>query len=255
MKSPRTLFATFAGWLAITTAVGAQTAANNPSPSTDAIVLSPFEVAAGQDNGYAASGTLAGTRLRTDLRDVPASISVVTKQFMDDVGATNLEGLLTYTLGTEVFGLGGNFSNHGLDGNFTDVISQLRGAQGATRVRGIGSADQTRDFFITSAAMDGYNTERVEINRGPNAILFGLGNAAGIINTGLIKAQTNQTRTKVENQLGQHGTHRLSLDHNQVLIKDRLALRVATLYGDKRYQLKPAYVRDERIFGDRKSVV
>ena len=97
MKSPRTLFATFAGWLAITTAVGAQTAANNPSPSTDAIVLSPFEVAAGQDNGYAASGTLAGTRLRTDLRDVPASISVVTKQFMDDVGATNLEGLLTYT--------------------------------------------------------------------------------------------------------------------------------------------------------------
>ncbi|MSU66922.1 MAG: hypothetical protein EXS38_12675 [Opitutus sp.] len=248
MKFPRTLFATVAGWLAVTTAVEAQTA-NSPSPSTDTIVLSAFEVAAGQDNGYAASGTLAGTRLRTDLRDVPASISVVTKQFMDDIGATNLEGLLTYTLGTEAIGLGGNFSNHGLDGNFTDVISGLRGAQGATRVRGIGSADQTRDFFITSAAMDGYNTDRVEINRGPNAILFGLGNAAGIINTGLIKAQTNQTRTKVEAQFGQHDTHRLALDHNQVVIKDRLALRIATLYGDKRYQLKPAYVRDERIFG------
>ena len=220
-----------------------------PTPATDDVIeLSPFVVSPDDDTGYRASGTLAGTRLRTDLRDVAASISVITKDFMDDIGATNLEGLLTYTLGTEAAGLGGNFSSHGLDGNFTDVISGLRGAQGATRVRGIGSADQTRDFFITSAAMDGYNTDRVEINRGPNAILFGLGNAAGIINTGLIKARTNQTGTKVEAKYGQHGTYRLTLDHNQVLIKDRLALRVAALYGDQRYQQEPAYVRDERIF-------
>lgn len=251
---PRILLAALVGWLAASTAVVAQTvppaAAGTPPASSkdDLVLLSPFEVASEKDNGYAASGTLAGTRLRTDLRDVAASISVVTKQFMDDIGATNLDGLLTYTLGTEAAGLGGNFSNHGLDGNFTDIISGLRNAQGATRVRGIGSADQTRDFFLTSAAMDGYNTERVEINRGPNAILFGLGNAAGIINTGLIKAQTNLTKTKVEAQYGQHDTHRFSLDHNQVLIKDRLALRVATLYGDRRYQLKPAFVRDERMF-------
>lgn len=246
MKSQKNLLAALVGWLATSAAVDAQIA--TPPTKEVVIQLSPFEVAAGQDNGYAASGTLAGTRLRTDLRDVAASISVVNKQFMDDIGATDLAGLLTYTLGTEAAGLGGNFSNHGLDGNFTDVISGLRGAQGATRVRGIGSADQTRDFFITSTAMDGYNTDRVEINRGPNAILFGLGNAAGIINTGLIKAQTNQTKTKVETQYGQHGTHRLTLDHNQVVIKDRVALRIASLYGDKRYQLKPAYVRDERIF-------
>jgi outer membrane receptor protein involved in Fe transport len=237
--------------------LAAQTISSNPTipapagtkaAKDEVIELSPFVVSPDDDTGYRASGTLAGTRLRTDLRDVAASISVVTKQFMDDIGATNLEGLLTYTLGTEAAGLGGNFTSHGLDGNFTDVISGLRGAQGATRVRGIGSADQTRDFFITSAAMDGYNTDRVEINRGPNAILFGLGNAAGIINTGLIKARTNQTRTKLETQYGQHGTHRLTIDHNQVLIKDRLALRIATLYGDKRYQLQPAYIRDERIF-------
>jgi outer membrane receptor protein involved in Fe transport len=253
MNIPRIKLLT--AWLYAMLALGAapanqaQTNITPPAPLAEGVVvLSPFEVASGADNGYAASGTLAGTRLRTDLRDVAASISVVTKQFMDDIGATDLDGLLTYTLGTEAAGLGGNFSNHGLDGNFTDLISGLRGAQGATRVRGIGSADQTRDFFITSTSMDGYNTDRVEINRGPNAILFGLGNAAGIINTGLIKAHTNQTGTKVEAQYGQHDTFRVALDHNQILIKDRLALRIATLYGDKRYQLKPAYVRDERIF-------
>jgi outer membrane receptor protein involved in Fe transport len=242
---PRTLLAALVGWLATSAAVDAQT--TTPTKE-ETIKLSPFEVSAENDNGYAASGTLAGTRLRTDLRDVAASISVINKQFLSDIGANDLDGLLTYTLGTEAAGLGGNFSNHGLDGNFTDIISGLRNAQGATRVRGIGSADQTRDFFISSTAMDGYNTDRVEINRGPNAILFGLGNAAGIINTSLIKAETNKTKTKVEAQYGQHDTYRISLDHNQVLLKDRLALRVATLYGDKRYQLNPAYVRDERVF-------
>jgi outer membrane receptor protein involved in Fe transport len=248
MKSHRSLLAALSGWLVATTIVEAQTTPPSIPAKDDAVQLSPFEVAAGKDNGYAASSTLAGTRLRTDLRDVAASITVVTKQFMDDIGASNLDDLLTYTLGTEAAGVGGNFSNHGLDGNFTDVISTLRGAQGANRVRGIGSAELTRDFFITSTAMDGFNTERVEINRGPNAMLFGLGSAAGIINHGLIKAQTNRTGTKVDTQFGQHDTHRIALDHNQVLIKDRLALRVATLYGDKRYQLEPAFVRDERIF-------
>ena len=86
------------------------------------------------------------------------------------------------------------------------------------------------------------------MNRGPNAMLFGLGSAGGIINTSLIRALPNRTRTKVEGQYGQHDTGRVSFDHNQVVMKDRLALRIATLYGEKRYQIKPSFVRDERAF-------
>ncbi len=255
MKTPRTKSP--ASWL--TAMLSLFAAANLDAQTTvkttkveadkdEAVVLSPFEVNAGADNGYTASGTLAGTRLRTDLRDVAASVTVVTKQFMSDIGANTLDDLLTYTLGTEAAGLGGNFSNHGLDGDFTDFFGNVRSPQGSTRVRGIGSADQTRDFFISSTPMDGFNTDRVEINRGPNAILFGLGSAAGIINSGLIKAETNRSKTKVETQYGQHDTARIAFNHNQVLLKDRLALRIATLYSDKRYQLKHAYVKDERLF-------
>ncbi len=210
--------------------------------------MSPFEVAAEKDDGYKASGTLAGTRLRTDLRDVAASITVVTKEFMNDIGANTINDLLVYTVGTEAAGLGGNFSAAGSDANFTDFFGPVRSVQGSSRVRGLGGADYTRDYFLSSVPTDGYNTDRVEVNRGPNAMLFGLGSPSGIINTGLIRAMPNQTKSKVEAQYGQHDTHRISLDHNHVLLKDRLALRFATLYGERRYQIKPAFVRDERAY-------
>ena len=41
-------------------------------------------------------------------------------------------------------------------------------------MRGLASADSTRDFFVTDIPTDFYNVDRVEIQRGPNSILFGL---------------------------------------------------------------------------------
>ncbi len=250
MKSqPHIPLAAFAGWLAATAAALAQTTPA-PAPSkAETVQLSPFEVAAEKDDGYRATSTLAGTRLRTDLRDVAGSISVITKDFMNDIAANNLGDLLTYTAGTEVDGLGGNYSASGFNsGGFQEFTNAMRGTQSNTRVRGLGAADQTRDYFITDAPMDGYNVDRVEVNRGPNAMLFGLGRPGGIINSGLIQALTNRTKTKVETQFDQESSRRFVLDHNYVLKKDVLALRFATLLADQRYQIEPAYLRNERYF-------
>lgn len=252
MKSPRSFFAALAGWLTVATAADAQTLPSpvppKTPPSEEVLVLSRFDVAAEKDDGYRASSTLAGTRLRTDLRDVAASVTVITKDFMNDIGANNLEGLLTYTAGTEVEGLGGNISGSSSSGAFTDFSGGIRRVQGQTRVRGIGSAEQTRDYFITSAPLDGYIVDRVEVNRGPNAMLFGLGSPAGVINSGLIRALPSRTKTRVETQFDQESSGRLVFDHNQVLAKDRVALRVATLLEDKRFQMKPAHIRDKRVY-------
>jgi outer membrane receptor for ferric coprogen and ferric-rhodotorulic acid len=51
------------------------------------MVLSPFVVEATEDSCYQANSTLAGTRVRTELKDVASSISVVTQQFLQDTGA------------------------------------------------------------------------------------------------------------------------------------------------------------------------
>src|SRR5204862_3672233 len=80
----------------------------------DPISLSAFHVSSSADVGYTATSTLAGTRLNTPLRDVGTAVSVVTKEFLNDVNANDSSTLLTYTVSTEIGGMEGNYAG----GNF-----------------------------------------------------------------------------------------------------------------------------------------
>jgi outer membrane receptor for ferric coprogen and ferric-rhodotorulic acid len=160
----------------------AQQAAVPGSDEEKAIVLSPFVVSTSTDNGYAATSSMAGTRINTSLKDIAASISVVTKDMMTDLGVNNSGQLLTYTLGTEVSGSSGNFSGAATAPGSLQQDSVNRNFLPAARIRGLANADNTRDFFLTDIPWDSFNTDRVEVNRGPNAMLFGTGSPAGIIN-------------------------------------------------------------------------
>jgi len=248
---PRSVLVALAGWLAISTAADAQVVASIPKVET--VVLSPFEVLSEKDSGYRANGTLAGTRLRTELKDVAGSVSVVTKDFMNDIGANNLAELLVYTTGTEVSGLGGNMSSFDVAAGGVDPEQVNRQPASIVRIRSIGSgtsgSDQARDFFTTEIPSDGYNIDRVEINRGPNAMLFGLGSPSGIVNASLIKAGLQRNATSLEFKYGRFGSQREVLDHTQVLLKNQLAIRFATLTGEQKYMQQPAFARNERYYG------
>ena len=147
----------------------AQTTASNPDEDQEddeVVELSPFEIVSTQDKGYAASSSLAGSRLKTDLRDVASAISVVTPEFLRDTGSTNLRDVLVYTTSTEVNGIGGNFYGGNADDNaFRNQM--LANPQSGTRVRGLNTADLTRNFFVTSIPMDAYNTSRIIFNADP----------------------------------------------------------------------------------------
>jgi outer membrane receptor protein involved in Fe transport len=95
--------------------------------------------------------------------------------------------------------------------------------------------------------MDSYNTGRVDIQRGPNAVLFGIGSPAGIVNSSLNTAEFRDSG-KLENQIGSYGSVRYSLDVNQELLKKELALRVSALRDDSKYRQDPAFRDDHRIF-------
>ena len=249
MKTNRTivfaLFAATASWQGLL----AQTTAPAAAAETDEEVLqlSPFEVVAEEDSGYVATSTLAGTRIRTDLRDVGAAISVITKEFMKDIGATDNSTLLQYTTNAEVAGTRGTYAGLG-NGTSVDETGNLRSPGGAQRVRGLASADNTRDFFTTDIPWDGYNVDRIDIQRGPNSILFGLGSPAGIVNASLNGAGF-RNRGGLEYRFGSYGSQRASLDVNQVLIKDVLAIRFDGLYNRERYQQNPAFQDDKRVYG------
>lgn len=229
--------------LAAQTAAPAPAAA--PAAEEEVVVLSPFEVTSNADSGYAATDTLAGTRIRTELRDVGSSISVVTKEFLQDVGATNNATLLQYTTNTEVAGTLGTYSGLGNSQTLSETDT-LRRSSANQRVRGLSSADNTRDFFTTDIPWDSYNVERVDIQRGANAIMFGLGSPAGIINASVNNAGFNN-RGQVDLRYGSYGSMRGSLDYNHVLLDEVLSLRVSGLLDNKKFQQDPAYENDHRL--------
>ena len=114
----------------------------------EVLVLSPFEVTAQEDNtGYAAATTLAGNRLNTDIKDLGTSLSVYTQQFLKDIGATDNQSLLKYTLGTEIGGVNGNYSGSG-GGTAPNADASYLNPQSTNRVRGLVSADNTRDLYL-----------------------------------------------------------------------------------------------------------
>ncbi|WP_404424524.1 TonB-dependent receptor plug domain-containing protein [Nibricoccus sp. IMCC34717] len=218
-----------------------------PAAAEDEVIeLSPFVIEATEDAGYQAKATLAGTQVRTELRDVGSAISVVTPKFLQDTNSKNSADLLVLTTSTEVAGQGGNFTGGG-DGSIVDHRNSVNKPVANTRVRGLAEADNVRDFFLTDIPWDSYNVGRVDLQRGANSILFGIGSPAGIINSS-INTATMKDANKVEAQVGSYGTVRFSADFNKVLLKNELALRVSLLRDNTKFRQKPAFRDDHRVF-------
>lgn len=217
----------------------------------DIYEISPFVIQEGEESGYIATQTLAGTRLRSSLQDIGASVQVITTEFLDDIAATDSNDLLLFTTSTETAGLGGNFSggNASVD-NRVLTGGALNNPQSTNRIRGLGAPDNTRDFFITDIPFDSYNTGRIEINRGANAILFGLGSPSGVLNAGLNRAvfdEINQVELRIQDG-GDDPSYRATLDFNRVLIEDKLAVRVNALSFDRNYSQRPAFQMQNRYY-------
>lgn len=217
----------------------------------DIIELSPFTVSAEENQGYQATSTLAGTRIKTDINDLGAAISVVTKEFMEDTGATSLEDLFQYTTSTEIGGLEGNFSAANIDagGGRVDQDETRREPQAGGRIRGLARPNYTRNYFTTSIPIDRYNTGQITISRGPNSLLFGLGSAGGVVDAGLGLATLGRDNTKMQFRFDNEGSTRSEFDVNRTLIDDRLALRLAGVYEDKQFRQEEATKLTRRLYG------
>lgn len=239
-------------WTASVCPLAAQTAPIPPASTTESVsddgtvVLSPFEVTAETETGYQATETLAGTRIRTSLRDVGAAIQVITKEFMTDIGATDNTTLLQYTTNAEVGGTRSTYAGLG-NGTSIDESGTLASPSTNNRVRGLSAADNTRDFYATDIPWDGFNIDRVEISRGANSMLFGLGSPAGIVNASLRNAEFRNTGS-AEVRFGSYDSLRGALDVNQELIDNTLAIRVSGLWDHEKFKQNPAFEDDERVY-------
>ena len=231
--------------------VHAQTTPTLPAATDNAIVLSPFVVDTSQDTGYFASNTLAASRLKTDLKDIASSVTVLTEEFMNDLAANDVASALAFVSGAEndstyhqesVASLGGG--NGYVGGDFGDNNNR----SGEVRVRGLGRATTTINYIEVLGSTDRYNTDRTEFLRGANSILFGLAEPAGLVNSSTKVAQLRRNSAKVETKFDNFGSRRVVLDVNRVLVKDKLAVRGVFLDNDQQYKVKSAYQKDQRYF-------
>jgi catecholate siderophore receptor len=229
-------------------AAGIPVSAQNIKTEEEVVKLSPFEVTADGQIGYLANNSLAGTRINTSLRDIASSVQVVTKEFLDDTGATSLSELLIYTTSTEVAGMSGNASLQNLDSRTQRDEFVRFEPQFATRVRGLARVDLTRDYFLSDMDVDSYITSEVSINRGPNASLFGLGSPGGISNSAIDRADTKRSFGEINLRGDEYGSFRSSLNYNHVLLKDRVAVRVAVLNNEQRFEQEQAEYKERRYF-------
>jgi hypothetical protein len=215
------------------------TDATAPAPTNAAaavapvVQLPPFEVqSSSKDVGYYTQNTTMGTRLNSNLGDLGASITVITKQQMTDTSSVNINDLFMYEASTE------GSENSTITGGAAKNIGTNDTIQGSpqtsNRVRGLGPVDVSRDYFITNPAIqfDAYNIDDAELSRGPNSTLFGIGSPSGILNLSIEKAVLDKDTNEISARYGSFGDFRSTLNINRALIPDKLAIAVAGLYAN-----------------------
>ncbi len=223
--------------------VGAQ---DDSQDDDEVFQLSPFTVDGSGEMGYTATSTLAGTRINTKLSDLANSITVVTKELMEDLQVTEATTMLPFVGNLETAGADGTFGGVGTGGETIEYRGINRNPDNRNRVRGLARADSTRNYVPTNIKFDSYNTERVTVNRGPNSTLFGLGSPGGIVdNTTISPRMAN--RNKVQFTYGSFGAYRATVDIDRVLIEDRLGIRVAGLHRRHAWRQNHTFEDDDRL--------
>ncbi len=185
--------------LASASVVGAQTV-TYPSPTAPVVSLSPFEVSTERDTGYAASHSLAGGRMSTELIRTPADVTVLTRDFLNEIGALDYQDAAPYLTSMAQ----------------TDPVVTTDFGNKFT-MRGLPVGLQMRNYFRVARPVDGYITERLEGLRGPNSLLFGDGALGGGLNTMTKRARAGRNFGEVVLRVDSEGSRYASLDVNRGL--------------------------------------
>ena len=213
-------------------------AAAATDPGKDVIIeLTPFTVSTSEDRGYQAQTSLGGSRLKANLKDVAAPTTAFTQQFLDDLAVTHLDDLAPFMLSTEY--------DYGEDAGGQN---RLNGSTRPLRVRGINGGSISVNFFKSSLRTDTFSTERIDQSRGPNAVLFGIGDPGGIINISTKRALLAKPAATVTLQAKSHDSLREELDFNQPIWRDRLAVRVAAVQDKSNTWRNYEYDDEQRLF-------
>lgn len=188
-----------AALLALTAKLPAQTAASSTSTETDkAIVLDPFTVKSDSLEGYRTQSSASGLGFTLSIDRVPIPLIVLTPRFLEDSGIVKVEDALRYVSGV---------SNTGRSSG-TELFA----------IRGFATSNVLRDGEPFNTATDRAIIDRVEVLKGPGAIIYGTADPSGLVN--IIQKQAHfKTETILSATYAEYGSGSGLIDHNQVLAR------------------------------------
>lgn len=194
-----------------------------PTPAAEPIALGTVvvegqagitETTAGPVQGYRALTAGSATKTDTPVEQIPQTIVVIPRQLIDDQSAITINEALL------------NASN--LQPVDTRIIGNVE--QAPVKIRGFG-ADQWVDGFAGNLFLAGdhdslVNVERIEILKGPNAVIYGGGAGSplgGVVNI-ISKLPTDERRYEVGGTFGSYGYWSPYFDLNQPLTPEGTVL-------------------------------
>jgi catecholate siderophore receptor len=143
--------------------------------------------------------------------DTPQAVSVITSQLIGDQSMRSMADVVRYVPGVQ--------------------MAQGEGHRDAPVLRGTAT---TADFYVDGIRddvqyyRDLYNAERIEVLKGPNAMIFGRGGGGGVINR--VTEQANGlAERELSFTLGGYGQTRGAIDLGQP-VTDDLSLRLNAMY-------------------------
>ena len=174
----------------------------------------PAIIVYGVPDGYDIEKTRSATKTETPLIDVPQTVTVLSREQLDDQGVESLNDALRYVPGV--------------------VLGQGEGHRDQITLRG---QSTTADFFLDGLRDDAqyyrslYNIDRVEVLKGANALIFGRGGGGGVINRVSKAPEFNKTRTDLAGGFDSFGGWSLAADLDQPL-SENFAARLNATYED-----------------------
>jgi len=138
--------------------------------------LDEFNVSATSVSGYGASESMTGTRVATQIKDLPFSINVLTSDFLEDFGIFQIDDSLTQIGGFTQIDIGGGFN-----------------------LRGFSATSQLRDGFYRLGRYGSTNIARIEVIKGPNAGIYGRTSPGGMVNMISIAPKKEETESLTVN--------------------------------------------------------
>jgi iron complex outermembrane receptor protein len=219
------------GTLVLSTAnMLAQTGATpaKPAAEEETINLPQFTITETVGNPYQSRQALSASRVAMDIQDIPQTISVVTSDFIKDSMSVRMLDAAKYV---------------------TPVVeSTLPYGGDRYTIRGFAVSAEFIDGTMISGA-DGYsmslgtyNIERMEIIKGPNAILVPGGSPGGVINP-ITKAPIfSRNQASAELTYGQYSDRVFSFDVNRTLgTEGKMAARLVYAIWRTDYWVKNQY--------------